>query len=84
MFSRKMVLIVGVIVLIAVNTIVLSVSNRRFTSFGLERIAISFISPFQELVTRTTVYQGPLVPVFLSGQRHAAKSNIKDPPEPGA
>ncbi len=49
-----MVLIVGVIVLIAVNIIVLSVSNRRFTSFGLERIAISFISPFQELVTRTT------------------------------
>ena len=54
MFSRKMVLIVGVIVLIAVNIIVLSVSSRRFTSFGLERIAISFISPFQELVTRTT------------------------------
>jgi rod shape-determining protein MreC len=54
MFSRKMVLIVGVIVLIAVNIIVLSVSSRRFTAFGLERIAISFISPFQELVTRTT------------------------------
>jgi rod shape-determining protein MreC len=54
MFSRKMVLIVGVIVLIAVNIIVLSVSSRRFTSFGIERIAISFVSPFQELVTRTT------------------------------
>ena len=53
MFSRKMVLIVGVIVLIAVNIIVLSVSSRRFTAFGIERIAISFVSPFQELVTRT-------------------------------
>ena len=53
MFSRKMVLIVGVIVLIAVNIIVLSVSSKRYTAFGLERIAISFISPFQELVTRT-------------------------------
>jgi rod shape-determining protein MreC len=53
MFSRKMVLIVGVIVLMAVNIIVLSVNSRRYTTFGLERFAISFISPFQELVTRT-------------------------------
>ena len=53
MFSRKMVLIIGVIVLIAVNIIVLSVNSRRYTSFGLERVAISFVSPFQELVTRT-------------------------------
>jgi rod shape-determining protein MreC len=53
MFSKKMVLIIGVIVLIAVNIIVLSVNSRRYTSFGLERIAISFISPLQELVTRT-------------------------------
>jgi len=53
MFSKKMVLIIGVIVLIAVNIIVLSVNSRRYTSFGLERVAISFISPFQEFVTRT-------------------------------
>ena len=53
MFSRKMVLIVGVIVLIAVNIIVLSVSSKRYTTLGLERIAISFISPFQELVTNS-------------------------------
>ena len=53
MFSRKMVLIIGIIVLIAVNIIVLSFSSRRYTTFGLGRIAISFIAPFQELVTRT-------------------------------
>jgi rod shape-determining protein MreC len=53
MFSKKMVLIVGVIVFIAVNTIFLSVTSRRYATFGLERVAISFISPFQELVTRT-------------------------------
>ena len=52
MFSKKLVLIIGVIVLIAVNIIVLSVNSRRYTSFGLERVAISFVSPFQELVTR--------------------------------
>ena len=47
-----MVLIVGVIVLVAVNIIVLSASGKRFTAFGPERLAISFIAPFQELVTR--------------------------------
>ena len=51
-----MVLIVGVFVLIAVNIIVLSVNSRRYTTFGLERIAISFISPFQELVTHSMRY----------------------------
>ena len=53
MFSRKLVLIVGFIVLIAVNIIGLSVTSRRSTTFGIERIAISAIAPFQELVTRS-------------------------------
>jgi rod shape-determining protein MreC len=53
MFSRKMVLIVGFIVLVAVNIIGLSVTSRRSTSFGIERIALSAIAPFQELVTRS-------------------------------
>ena len=48
-----MVLIVGFIVLIAVNIIGLSVTSRRSTSFGIERIALSAIAPFQELVTRS-------------------------------
>lgn len=48
-----MVLIVGVIVLIAVNIIVISINSRRYTTFGFERIAISFVAPFQELVTRS-------------------------------
>ena len=53
MFSKKMVIIVGVILLIAVNIVVLSVNSRSYSTFGLERVAISFIAPFQELVTRT-------------------------------
>jgi rod shape-determining protein MreC len=53
MFSRKLVFIVGFIVLIAVNIIGLSVTSRRSTTFGIERIAISAIAPFQELVTRS-------------------------------
>ena len=53
MFSRKLVFIVGFIVLIAVNIIGLSVTSRRSTTFGIERIAITAIAPFQELVTRS-------------------------------
>jgi len=53
MFSKKMVMIVGVIVLIAVNIIVLSVSNRRHQSYGPGWIAISLIAPFQEAVSRS-------------------------------
>ncbi len=53
MFSRKMVLIIGVIILITVNIIGLSITSKRYATFGLGRIAISFVAPFQELVTRS-------------------------------
>jgi rod shape-determining protein MreC len=49
MFSKKMVLIVGVIVLIAVNVILLSLFNRRYISYyGPGKIAISIVAPFQK------------------------------------
>ena len=48
-----MVLIIGVIVLITVNLIVLSATTRRHPAFGLGHIALSFVAPFQELVTRS-------------------------------
>jgi rod shape-determining protein MreC len=53
MFSKKMVMIIGVIVLIAVNIILLSVSNRYYQSYGPGRIAISLMAPFQEAVSRS-------------------------------
>jgi len=52
MFSKKMVLIIGVIVLITVNIIVLSATTKSSSAFGLGRIGISFVAPFQELTTR--------------------------------
>ena len=49
MFSKKMVMVVGVIVLIAVNIILLSVFNRRYISYyNPGRIAISLMAPFQK------------------------------------
>jgi rod shape-determining protein MreC len=54
MFSKKMVVIVGVIVLIAANIIILSASSRSYSSYYEPgRIAISLIAPFQEAVTRS-------------------------------
>jgi len=51
MFSKKMLMIVGVIVLIVVNIIILSISGRRYPSYSVGRVAISLIAPFQEVVT---------------------------------
>ncbi|MFO7555288.1 MAG: rod shape-determining protein MreC [Desulfobacterales bacterium] len=49
MFSKKMVMVIGVIVLIAVNIILLSIFNRRYISYyNPGRIAISLIAPFQK------------------------------------
>jgi rod shape-determining protein MreC len=49
MFSKKTVMIIGVIVLIAVNIILLSVFNRRYISYYRPgRIVISLIAPFQK------------------------------------
>ena len=48
-----MVLIIGVIILITVNLIFLSATSERNASFGLVDVAISFVAPFQELVTRS-------------------------------
>jgi rod shape-determining protein MreC len=53
MFSKKMVLILGVIILITVNIVVLSITTKRRSSILLGRIAISFVAPFQELVMRS-------------------------------
>jgi rod shape-determining protein MreC len=52
MFSKRMMMIVGAIVLIAVNVIVLSVNSKNRTpETPIGKIAISIISPFQEFVT---------------------------------
>ena len=53
MFSKKMVLIVGVIILITVNVILLSFSSKSQSTFGLGRVGLSVVSPIQELVTRS-------------------------------
>ena len=53
MFSKKMVLIVGGIVLITVNGILLSITSKSRSTIGVGRPGLSFVAPFQEFVTRT-------------------------------
>ncbi len=53
MFSKKMVLIVGGIVLITVNVILLSITSKSRSTLGVGSVGLSFVAPFQELVTRS-------------------------------
>ena len=53
MFSKKMALIVGGIVLITVNVILLSITSKSRSTLGVGRVGLSFVAPFQELVTRS-------------------------------
>lgn len=51
MFSKKMLLIVGAIVMIVVNITILYISGSRYRSFGFGRVAIFIVAPLQEAVT---------------------------------
>jgi rod shape-determining protein MreC len=54
MFSKKILVIVGVILLIAINIIVLSINKRHGDlPYGIGRIAIYIIAPFQNTVTHS-------------------------------
>lgn len=53
MFPKKVVVIIGVIVLIAVNITALSITSRRYSSSGPGRIVLTLVAPFQEAVSQT-------------------------------
>ena len=53
MFSKKMVLIVGGIVLITVNVILLSITSKSRSTLSAGRVGLSFVAPFQEIVSRS-------------------------------
>jgi rod shape-determining protein MreC len=81
MFSKKMVLIIGVIVLITVNLIVLSATTKRHSAFGLGNIGISFVAPFQDLFTATVrfardIWQHYFFLVSVSHENFALKRSL--------
>ncbi len=55
MFSKKMVIIVGLIALVTISILSLSVSSREpYPVYGPGRIAISLVAPFQKALVGTT------------------------------
>ncbi len=55
MFSKKMVIIVGLIALVTISILSLSISSREpYPVYGPGRIAISLVAPFQKLLVGTS------------------------------
>lgn len=54
MFSKRVVIIVGVLILLAANMIALTISSKnRSSTRGFGRVIISLVAPFQEIITHT-------------------------------
>ena len=52
MFSRKTLLVVGLLVLIMINALLLTINSRNpHNSYGLGRLALSVVAPLQDMVT---------------------------------
>jgi rod shape-determining protein MreC len=57
MFSKKMVMIAGLIILVTLSISVLSLSSRRpYPAYGPGRVAIALVAPFQKMIVATTRY----------------------------
>ncbi len=54
MFSKKTVIIAGIIILVSVNILFLSVSSKyRYTDYSSGRVILNVIAPFQDVITNT-------------------------------
>jgi rod shape-determining protein MreC len=54
MFSKKILIVAGLILVLAVNITILSFSGKqRFSSHGLGKIGLILVAPFQEAFTRS-------------------------------
>jgi rod shape-determining protein MreC len=55
MFSKKMVMIAGLIILVTLTILILSLSSRRpYPAYGPGRVAIALVAPFQKMIVATT------------------------------
>lgn len=53
MFSKKMILIVGLALLIVANVVILFIFSSRFSSYGIGRFALFVVAPIQDSVSET-------------------------------
>jgi rod shape-determining protein MreC len=57
MFSKKTVIIIGIIILVSVNIVILSVSSRQsYPAYSPGRFVLSFVSPLQDIIAETICY----------------------------
>jgi rod shape-determining protein MreC len=55
MFSKKMAMVIGIIVLITLSILSLSLSSRQpYPAYGPGRVAIALVAPFQKAIVGTT------------------------------
>ena len=55
MFSKKMVMIAGLIVLVTLTILILALTSRRpYPAYGPERVSIGLVAPFQKMIVATT------------------------------
>ena len=83
MFSKKMVLIVGGVVLITVNVILLSVTSKSQSTSAFGRVGLSFVAPFQEFVTRSVrftreIWENYFFLVAVSQENQELKKSLND------
>jgi len=57
MFSKKTVIIIGVIILVSVNIVILSVSSKHnYPAYSAGQFVLNIISPFQNIIINTMRY----------------------------
>ncbi len=61
MFSKKTLVVVGLVVVVVANIIILSITSRRHhSSYGPGQLPIALIAPFQKAVTHTAQFLGDI------------------------
>ncbi|MEN8809048.1 MAG: hypothetical protein ABF291_16340, partial [Desulfobacterales bacterium] len=53
MFSKRMLVIVGVFFLVVANIVILFISSSRLPSYGVGRVALYLVAPIQDVVSNT-------------------------------
>jgi rod shape-determining protein MreC len=82
MFSRKMLMIAGVIVLVFANLIALYITGNRYPTNGVGRIALFFVAPCQKLVNDTLrftrgIWQNYFALVSVAQENSKLKASLR-------
>ncbi len=82
MLSKKMLVVVGAILLIVANLVILYIAGNRYPSHGLGRVALFLVAPFQDAVSVAIrfsrgTWENYFVLVSTARQNARLKENLK-------